>query len=86
VLSNGKIAAADCSYLCVFDSNGDEYARFTGKRFRAAQDEDGSISVWQLPNTMTQDGDARPCRDHSERLAALNARNADFWARRDAEV
>jgi len=85
VASNGKIPPEDCDGLCVYDGNNAEVAKFTGKRFRAQQNEDGSISVWRLPDQMTEDRSARPCRDHSARIAAMNAKNADFWQRKDAE-
>ncbi|HUO25858.1 MAG TPA: hypothetical protein VMU61_09330 [Candidatus Aquilonibacter sp.] len=76
--SEGKVKPEDCSYLCVYDSDGDEVARFTGRQFRAAQDRDGSINVYAMPRS-TQD------RARRNELARLNARHTKFWQRMDAE-
>jgi len=80
VASNGKIAPEACDGLCIYDGDNAEVAKFSGRQFRAQQNEDGSISVWALPNTQTRDRE-RCCRDHSVRLAEINARNSQFWAR-----
>ena len=83
VASGGKISPEDCSGLCIYDMDGNEIAKFKGTRFRAQQNQDGSISVWALPSSMTQD--RRFCRDLSARLAAMNQANSDFWRRSDEE-
>ena len=81
VASLGKMKPEDCDGLCIYDGDNAEVARFKGKQFRAEQTDDG-ISVWVWPTTKTQD---RACRDHSERLAAMNARNNSFWAGRNEQ-
>ncbi len=82
--SEGKMKPEDCDGLCVYDGDGNEVAKFSGKQFRAAQNADGGILVYSMPGA-TQDRNSRPCRDHSERLAALNTANVDYWARCNAE-
>jgi hypothetical protein len=83
VASGGKVAPEDCSYICVYDPDGNEVARF-GRQFRAVQADDGSIAVWKVPSTQTQD--RQSCRDHSERLARLNQQHAEYYRRSDVEV
>jgi hypothetical protein len=78
----------ECDGWCIFDGDGNEVARFTGKQFRARQGESGEIVVYAMPvssSAQTQDNDYRPCRDttaHAQRLAGVNQRNQDFWRAR----
>ena len=86
--SNGAMKSEDCDGLSVYDAEGYKVVQFWGEQFRGRQDEAGNVAVWVVPRVMTQTQDHRPCRDtgaHGERLAELNARNSEFWARRNAE-
>jgi hypothetical protein len=80
-----KIATKDCRGLVIHDGSGREVTTFNGPEFRAAQEDDGSIRVYRLPN-LTQDSD--PYRVPLESwgpgqakaaLRLANKRNEEFW-------
>jgi hypothetical protein len=78
-------APENCDALYITDEGGERLATLQGASLRARQLQNGSIAVYRASVTTGDAAIDRAVVQIRTRLAEINQRNAEFWARRTEE-